>query len=226
MKLRNLLIATAALALGAWVAPASATFTFTLTGSNLGGGFTGPFARVDVTATGGGTGATITFTGLTNGGYLYLLGDGGSVAGNINGTFTLGAISGTHLAGFGAATYSSGGAGNENGFGSFNQTINSSDGFTDASTSITFLLTGHTGTAWTDATVLAANAIGNIAAAHVFACAGTAATCTPTQGAALTGYAASSGGGGPPNETPEPMTVALLGLGLFSLAFIRRQRRA
>ena len=35
-----------------------------------------------------------------------------------------------------------------------------------------------------------------------------------------------NGGGGPPNQVPEPMTVALVGLGLFALAFIRRQRRA
>src|SRR5689334_14737450 len=196
MKIRHLLTATAALALAAWVAPASATFNFSLTGSNLGAGFPGPYADVAVTATSGTT-ASITFTSRTSGGYQYLFGDGGSVAANINGTFTLGAITGTVLAGFGPTTYASGGAGNENGFGSFNQTINSSGGFTSASTSITFLLSGHTGTAWTDTTVLTGNSIGNIAAAHVFAClvGSPPSTCTTTQGAALTGFASSSGGG-------------------------------
>jgi len=30
--------------------------------------------------------------------------------------------------------------------------------------------------------------------------------------------------GGPPNETPEPQTLALLGLGLLALAYVRRRR--
>ena len=67
---------------------------------------------------------------------------------NVNGAFTLGAITGTQLPGFTSAKYSKGGAGNEDGFGSFNFTINSMGGYTTASKSITFTLTktgGHLG---------------------------------------------------------------------------------
>jgi hypothetical protein len=41
-----------------------------------------------------------------------------------------------------------------------------------------------------------------------------------------TGLVGVTGGGGPPNETPEPQTLALIGLGFLAVAFARRQQRA
>jgi hypothetical protein len=48
---------------------------------------------------------------------------------------------------------------------------------------------------------------------------------TSGPGAGNTGLIAITGNF-PPNQTPEPQTLALVGLGLFSLALLRRQRRA
>src|SRR5215471_13755849 len=106
------------------------TFSFNLNvGNSAISGFTGPYVHVvvDRTTT---TTATVTFTSLTNSGNIYLMGDGGSVGLNVvgSGTFTVtGSNSGT---GFTPGPYSGGGAGNEDGFGVFNLTVNSFDGFT------------------------------------------------------------------------------------------------
>jgi len=48
---------------------------------------------------------------------------------------------------------------------------------------------------------------------------------TSGPGAGLTGLITLTGGG-PPNQTPEPQTVALVGLGLLAIAFARRQQRS
>jgi hypothetical protein len=55
------------------------------------GGFAGPFANlhIDLTNT---TTATVTFTSLTHGGYLYLLGGQGAADLNVNGPYTLGPV--------------------------------------------------------------------------------------------------------------------------------------
>lgn len=200
-------------------APARASFVFDLNGSNLGSGFTGPFAQVSVTATSSST-ATIVFTSLTNGGFLYLLGGHDAAALNVNGAFSFGSAVGSNaLAGFTPGPYSAGGPGNDDGAGSFNLLIDSFDGFTHSADTITIMLTGGSG--WTDSTVLAGNTLGNIAAAHVFACAEPG--CSVTSGAVKTGDAAGNGGGGPPQFIPEPSTVALMALGLLALGLIRRK---
>jgi hypothetical protein len=75
-----------------FASPAKADLIFNLTPDNVGG--TGPYVQVDVNRTSSST-ATITFDALANGGNTYYLMDGGSVALNINGAFTLGSITGT-----------------------------------------------------------------------------------------------------------------------------------
>jgi hypothetical protein len=191
---------------------AKAITTYSLSAGNAAiSGFPAPYGSASVSLSG--NTATITFTAANTAAFQYLFGDGGSVAVNVNGAFTLGAITGTQLPGFGPTTYSNGGAGNEDGFGSFNLSINSSQGYTDASNSITFTLTGS----WAnEGSVLTANANGAFVAAHIFVAAFPADVHA---GALATGFAAN---GGAVNTPDGGTTVMLLGAALGALGMARR----
>jgi len=207
------------LTLGAPCASAD-LFTFDLTAGNSAiSGFAGPYAIVTVDRTSS-TMATITFTSLTNSGNIYLMGDGGTVAVNVNATsWTLGPISGSN-AGTGftlGGPFSDGGAGNEDGFGSFNQTINTFDGFTHSSDTISFTLT-NTGGTWADAlSVLTPNSDGNEGAAHIFV---TSSPANASNGALATGFASE----GAPVSSPEPGSLSMFGVGLLGLLGLARRR--
>lgn len=200
------------------VSQASAAL-ITLNSSNLGGGFTGPYATVNYSLLDS-THASFTFTSLTNGGYTYLLGGQGAFALNVNGTAVADTIVGSNTAGFTPGPYSSGGAGNEDGFGSFNTTYDSFDGFTHSANQISFVLRNTSGSWLNEASILAANANGLVAAGHIFAC---SAPCSINGSAIATGYAASNGTSNPPPppppppppSVPEPASMALFGLGLL-----------
>jgi hypothetical protein len=192
------------------------TFTFDLSVPNSAiSGYPGPYVNVSVNLVNSTT-ATITFTSLTATGNIYLMGDGASVAVNVNAaSWTLGGIAGTNSGtGFTPGPYSNGGSGNVDGFGVLNQTINSFDGFTHTANSITFTLTNTSGTWSSAANVLVANSQGVFAAAHIFV---TTFPANAKNSALATGFAANGGAQVPDGGT----TVMLLGAALGALGIAR-----
>ncbi len=198
--------------------PAFADLMMTLnTGNSAISGFTGPYAFVDIHLVDS-THATATFTSNTVAPNIYLMGDGGTVALNINATsWTIGSFVATNAGtGFTPGPLSDGGAGNEDGFGSFNQTVNSFDGFTHSSDTISFTITNTGGTWSSAANVLTPNASGYAAAVHTFV---TSSPADAANGALATGYAVD----GP--TASEPSTLMLLGSGIVGFAYLTVRRR-
>jgi len=180
-------------------------------------GFTGPYGTVTIT-TNGTNQATVTFTSNTVAGNAYLFGDGGSVALNVSvATFSVSGISGSNAGtGFTPGPFSQMVAGNEDGFGSFNLRIRSFDGFTHSSDTITFTLTNTAGVWGSAASVLALNANGFDAAAHIFV---TTSPANASNSALATGFAGEGGGVVVPDGGT---TVMLLGAALGALGMARR----
>ena len=113
-------------------------FSFDLTTGNPAiSGFPGPYASVSINLTSS-TVADITFTAYSG----YLLGGNGSMNVNVN------AVSWTvsNLFNNGTGAVTDGGAKNADGFGNFNQTFDTHDGFSDAGTVESFTLTRTSGT--------------------------------------------------------------------------------
>lgn len=203
--------------------PAGATIMFDIgVGNTSISGYAGPYATVSVTRTDA-THATIVFDSNVVAGNIYLFGDGGSVAVNLNASsWSIGSFVATNAGtGFTPGALSDGGGGNEDGFGNFNQTVNSFDGYTHSSDHISFVVTNTGGTWSGDTDVLADNGDGHTAAAHIFV---TTSPANASNGALATGYA--SDGTAPP--IPEPGSLLLLGMGLAStggFGLVRRRRQ-
>jgi hypothetical protein len=178
-------------------------------------GFTGPYgtATVDLVDS---THASITFASLTNGGYQYLMGGAQVADVNVNAaSWSVGSIAWTNYNLNGAVT--NGGSNTADGWGTFNQTFDAFDGFSNSKTEISFLLTNTSGS-WVDSgSVLTANSDGNTVAMHAFAC------CTlNSQGvlaAAATGFATNT------PAIPEPETYAMMLVGFGLLGFVARRRK-
>ena len=115
--------------------------------------------------------------------------------------------------GNGSTSFSDGGSGNVDGFGTFNQTTNNHDGFASAVTSVTFTLTLTSGS-WANAMSVLVLTTGNnggwLAAAHIFAIGNSSIS---------TGFAAGNGTAGVPDGGA---TVMLLGAALGLLGVARR----
>ena len=223
MKLLKYTALTAVLCAAFTVQPAKAiVITPFISDLNVGNsaisGFTGPYGTVTITLTSSTT-ADVSFTSNTVGGNIYLFGDGGSVALDVNATtFSVGPIVGTNAGtGFTPGPLSQGAAGNEDGLGSFNLTINSFDGFTHSSDHITFTLTNTSATWLSAADVVTTNANGFDAAAHIFV---TTAPANASNSALATGFAGEAPG---PFHIPDSgATAMLLGCALAGLGAVRR----
>jgi len=185
----------------------------------LNNGNTGPYARVDISLVDSNT-ATVTFTSLQQSGNIYLMGGVHAIALNMNAaTFSLSSlVLGSNSGiGFTPGPYTFTGAGVlGGGFGTMNFTIRSFDGFGHSADLITFNVDNTSGT-WASADdVLAFNAQGFDAGAHIFP------TTFPANGsnsALQTGFAAEAGAGHVPDGGT---TVMLLGAALGSLGMARR----
>lgn len=200
-------------------------FTFDLNVINF-GGYTGPYATVTVNQSG--NIADLTFTSLTNGNYVYLFGDGSSAAVNVNSTaYSVSNLTSnnTYSMWFTTPTLTPNvddpanppPAPQVDGWGRFNTTIDSSDGYASASSVIGFRLTNNLGDWANAASVLVDNADGYFAAAHIMV----GDLRDLENGALITGYAAN----GTP-QVPEPATMLLFGTGMIGLAGIARKKRS
>lgn len=176
-------------------------------------GFTGPYGTVEITLIDS-THADILFQSNTVG---YLFGAQGAVAINVNAnSFSMSNLTGD-LA-FTNGSLSAGNPGNEDGFGSFNQTINADGGYANAYTSVSFqIINNDSGGSWSSANdVLALNKTGFAVAAHIFVSGGSAS--------GTSGYAADGA-----QPTPEPASLTLWGmmaLGGVACSRWRKKQRA
>jgi len=198
--------------------PAKAATVYTLTDANIAA--PAPYGTATVTLVDANT-AHVVFTSNTANGIFFT--DGGSAGVNTNGDATVSNITGNALPGGpcaagGNACYSDAGSGNEDGFGVFSDRIDTTDSFSNRSSTIAFDLDLTSGTWASDSVVLAANASGNFVAAHIGVCNNTSCTAF-----SLTGFA--TDGVTPPPPVPEPASLVILGTALVAFGYARRRGR-
>ena len=217
----TLVVSIAVLCLVTLGAPSASADTFISTigtGNSALSGLSAPFAEVNVTLTSS-TMATVTFTSDVVNGNIYLFGGAQAVDVNVNAaSWTIGSFTASNSGtGFTPGILTDGGSNNADGFGVFNQTVDSFDGFTHSSDDISFVLTNTSGTWASAANVLTGNADGLDAAAHIFV---TSFPADQSNGALVTGFAAE----GATTAAPEPSSFALLLTGLIGFVGARRRK--
>ena len=226
MLRRSLVAAAAVIAMTFPVAAANAVvldstdITISVPNAAL-SGYAGPYANVHIDLTSSTT-ADVSFTSLINGGYLHMMGDGGTADLNVNGSYTFGPVTESNsVAGF-TPSFKSNTPGNLSSFGIFDLSLDTNGGFTQAATTMSFTLT-DTGAPWSAAAgVLTPNNDGFVAGVHAFAC--NEPGCSATTPAAVSGFAAN--GDPSPAPIPESETLALLGSALVVFGMVRRRRIA
>jgi hypothetical protein len=215
------LIQTLVLALlGATHASAGIVTTLTLTNPNSAvSPYPGPYGTVTINLVDS-THATIALSAANDGTHFYSFGADGALGFNVNATsWTMSNLAGSNSgSGFSGNNLSDGGAGNEDGFGSFNQTVNEFDGYGWSLTSISLKLANNSGTWASSDSVLAPNASQHLAAGHIFV-----SSTQNFSSAVATGFVTN----GPPSAVPEPSTLIGGCLGCaMALGYGLRRRRA
>ena len=209
--------------------------------TGCGGLCPGPYASIAITTDGSAT-AHVTFTGLTNGTFRYLIIGPNDVGLVLSTTLvTVGNFSFTQLAGFSSplpftATIAAGQ--HIDGTGDYNLVIDGGNGYVNAVTSLSFDIvrnggTGNWGAAasvinnttnhglWINSITGLPTESNSWATAHIAVC-GNASSCSPATAALATAWA---GGAVTTDITqvPEPGTLALLGSGLLMLGTLARR---
>lgn len=204
------LVAAALIAFGLCSSARADSFTLTVANANLATQGSGPYGTIEVTRTDG-THWHVLATGLNS----FVFGDGGVIGLNI----VSGAGAATLTLASCSSTCASGGAGTEDGFGSFSFTVNDGSGFSAPHSTFSFDFTTANAEA-SVADLLTATSQGAKVAAHMALSSNTACT----------GFAADGGTGGTTvsdtvhcRSVAEPSSLLFAGSALVLAGMLGRQ---